>query len=46
MCLEFSKVTNPLLSRLYDEYSFNVIPGLGQVRAYFYTCYYTMLAIS
>ncbi|TNN45769.1 2-methoxy-6-polyprenyl-1,4-benzoquinol methylase, mitochondrial [Liparis tanakae] len=33
MCLEFSKVTNPVLSRLYDEYSFKVIPVLGEVIA-------------
>jgi hypothetical protein len=31
LCLEFSKVTNPLLGKIYDEYSFNVIPGMGQV---------------
>ncbi|XP_068422493.1 2-methoxy-6-polyprenyl-1,4-benzoquinol methylase, mitochondrial [Clinocottus analis] len=33
MCLEFSKVTNPVLSRLYDEYSFKMIPVLGEVIA-------------
>ncbi|XP_030593601.1 2-methoxy-6-polyprenyl-1,4-benzoquinol methylase, mitochondrial [Archocentrus centrarchus] len=33
MCLEFSKVTNPLLARLYDVYSFQVIPVLGEVIA-------------
>ncbi|KAM8887112.1 2-methoxy-6-polyprenyl-1,4-benzoquinol methylase, mitochondrial [Spinachia spinachia] len=33
MCLEFSKVTNPVLARLYDAYSFNVIPALGEVIA-------------
>lgn len=27
--LEFSRVTNPLLRKLYDLYSFNVIPQLG-----------------
>jgi 2-methoxy-6-polyprenyl-1,4-benzoquinol methylase len=29
MCLEFSHVTAPILSTLYDAYSFNVIPALG-----------------
>lgn len=33
MCLEFSKVSNPILSRLYDAYSFQVIPVLGEVIA-------------
>ncbi|NXX95623.1 COQ5 protein, partial [Centropus bengalensis] len=33
LCLEFSQVTNPLLSRLYDLYSFQVIPVLGEVIA-------------
>ncbi|KAM8865215.1 2-methoxy-6-polyprenyl-1,4-benzoquinol methylase, mitochondrial [Synchiropus picturatus] len=33
MCLEFSKVTNPLLASLYDAYSFQVIPVLGEVIA-------------
>ncbi|XP_029960737.1 2-methoxy-6-polyprenyl-1,4-benzoquinol methylase, mitochondrial [Salarias fasciatus] len=33
MCLEFSKVTNPVLARLYDAYSFQVIPVLGEVIA-------------
>lgn len=33
MCLEFSKVTNPLLTRLYDAYSFQMIPVLGEVIA-------------
>ncbi|KAL4080982.1 UbiE/COQ5 methyltransferase [Scleroderma citrinum] len=32
-CLEFSKVGNPLLSALYDQYSFNVIPFLGAILA-------------
>jgi len=32
-CLEFSHVNNPLLSEVYDEYSFQVIPVLGQVFA-------------
>ncbi|XP_034026747.1 2-methoxy-6-polyprenyl-1,4-benzoquinol methylase, mitochondrial [Thalassophryne amazonica] len=33
MCLEFSKVTNPVLSRLYDAYSFQLIPVMGEVIA-------------
>ncbi|XP_054628982.1 2-methoxy-6-polyprenyl-1,4-benzoquinol methylase, mitochondrial [Dunckerocampus dactyliophorus] len=33
MCLEFSKVTNPVLAWLYDAYSFQVIPVLGEVIA-------------
>mmetsp|Transcript_21233 Transcript_21233/g.61800 ORF Transcript_21233/g.61800 Transcript_21233/m.61800 type:complete len:258 (+) Transcript_21233:635-1408(+) len=31
LCLEFSKVPNPVLSTLYDSYSFNVIPAIGEV---------------
>lgn len=31
MCMEFSKVHNPILSTLYDIYSFNVIPCIGEV---------------
>ncbi|XP_057687375.1 2-methoxy-6-polyprenyl-1,4-benzoquinol methylase, mitochondrial [Corythoichthys intestinalis] len=33
VCLEFSKVTHPLLASLYDAYSFQVIPVLGEVIA-------------
>ncbi|KAI7902158.1 UbiE/COQ5 methyltransferase [Cokeromyces recurvatus] len=33
MCLEFSKVDNPIVGKLYDIYSFDVIPALGQVIA-------------
>lgn len=33
MCLEFSHVSNPLLAQVYDAYSFNVIPWLGEVVA-------------
>ncbi|KAK6184221.1 hypothetical protein SNE40_006731 [Patella caerulea] len=33
MCLEFSHVTNPLIQQLYDSYSFQVIPVMGQVLA-------------
>jgi demethylmenaquinone methyltransferase / 2-methoxy-6-polyprenyl-1,4-benzoquinol methylase len=31
LCLEFSKVDVPGLERVYDAYSFNVIPRLGQM---------------
>ena len=30
LCLEFSKVVMPALSRLYDLYSFNLLPWLGE----------------
>ncbi len=33
MVLEFSKTNNPLLSGVYDFYSFNVLPKLGQAIA-------------
>ncbi|XP_022108466.1 2-methoxy-6-polyprenyl-1,4-benzoquinol methylase, mitochondrial-like [Acanthaster planci] len=33
LCLEFSHINNPLLRSLYDNYSFQVIPVLGQVIA-------------
>lgn len=33
MCLEFSQVTNPMLSTLYDAYSFAVIPTMGRLVA-------------
>lgn len=33
MCLEFSQVPNQYLRAIYDYYSFNVIPSLGQVVA-------------
>lgn len=32
-CLEFSRVQEPFLSKLYDGYSFNVIPRIGKVVA-------------
>ncbi|TFK28029.1 ubiquinone/menaquinone biosynthesis methyltransferase UbiE [Coprinopsis marcescibilis] len=32
-CLEFSRVNNPLLNALYDQYSFSVIPLMGTVLA-------------
>ncbi len=33
MVLEFSKPTNPLLSKVYDNYSFNALPLMGQLIA-------------
>ncbi|GAM25629.1 hypothetical protein SAMD00019534_088040 [Acytostelium subglobosum LB1] len=33
MCLEFSHVPNPLLHFMYEKYSFNVIPVMGQLIA-------------
>ncbi|MDX1756833.1 MAG: bifunctional demethylmenaquinone methyltransferase/2-methoxy-6-polyprenyl-1,4-benzoquinol methylase UbiE [Marinobacter sp.] len=33
MVLEFSKPTNPLLSKIYDNYSFNALPLMGQLIA-------------
>ena len=33
MCLEFSRVQNPVLRTAYDQYSFNVIPQIGAVVA-------------
>lgn len=33
MCLEFSKVNNEVLSKIYDLYSFNVIPKIGKLVA-------------
>lgn len=33
LCLEFSRVDPPLLAKLYDLYSFNVIPKLGEIVA-------------
>jgi demethylmenaquinone methyltransferase/2-methoxy-6-polyprenyl-1,4-benzoquinol methylase len=32
-CLEFSKVSNPWLKKMYEEYSFRLIPRLGKVIA-------------
>ena len=31
LCLEFSRPTNPLFRGLYDFYSFNIMPALGQL---------------
>nr|BAB29289.1 unnamed protein product [Mus musculus] len=33
LCLEFGQVNDPLISRLYDLYSFQVIPVIGEVIA-------------
>ncbi|SDG71499.1 bifunctional demethylmenaquinone methyltransferase/2-methoxy-6-polyprenyl-1,4-benzoquinol methylase UbiE [Roseospirillum parvum] len=33
MCLEFSHVVVPVFDRIYDAYSFTVLPGLGQMVA-------------
>jgi demethylmenaquinone methyltransferase/2-methoxy-6-polyprenyl-1,4-benzoquinol methylase len=33
MVLEFSQIPNPALQWAYDQYSFNVIPKMGQVIA-------------
>ena len=32
-CLEFSKVKHPFLSKIYDQYSYNMIPKMGQLIA-------------
>ena len=31
VCLEFSHVENPVLAKIYDAYSFNVIPKIGNI---------------
>lgn len=33
LVLEFSKVTQPMLSKLYDFYSFNILPKMGKIIA-------------
>ncbi len=33
LCLEFSKVSQPALSRIYDIYSFSILPKLGETIA-------------
>ena len=33
LCLEFSHVTDPVLAAMYDQYSFHVIPALGELVA-------------
>jgi len=32
-CLEFSRVQNPFLARVYDEYSYRIIPKIGEMVA-------------
>lgn len=32
-CLEFSSVENPLLAKLYDQWSFKILPQMGQIIA-------------
>jgi 2-methoxy-6-polyprenyl-1,4-benzoquinol methylase len=34
LCLEFSHVQNSVLSAIYDAYSFNIIPWLGELIAH------------
>ena len=33
ICLEFSKVNNEILSKIYDLYSFNIVPKIGKLVA-------------
>ena len=33
LCLEFSQVQNPLLAKIYDSWSFSVLPVMGQIIA-------------
>lgn len=33
LCLEFSKVTVPMMAKMYDAYSFHVIPKIGELVA-------------
>lgn len=39
MCLEFSKVQNPVLREFYKHYSFNMIPLMGKLVANDYDSY-------
>jgi 2-methoxy-6-polyprenyl-1,4-benzoquinol methylase len=39
MCLEFSKVQNPMFREIYKQYSFNVIPAVGKLVANDYDSY-------
>ncbi|MFN7113390.1 MAG: bifunctional demethylmenaquinone methyltransferase/2-methoxy-6-polyprenyl-1,4-benzoquinol methylase UbiE [Alphaproteobacteria bacterium] len=32
-CLEFSQVSDPLLRKLYDQYSFSILPAMGEIVA-------------
>ena len=31
ICLEFSQINNLILSKIYDLYSFNIIPKIGKI---------------
>lgn len=31
MCMEFSKIRNPILDKIYKAYSFNIIPKMGEI---------------
>jgi demethylmenaquinone methyltransferase/2-methoxy-6-polyprenyl-1,4-benzoquinol methylase len=33
MVLEFSKTNNPLMTKVYDFYSFNILPKMGEIIA-------------
>lgn len=33
LCLEFSKIDSPLLEKIYDRYSFDILPKLGELVA-------------
>jgi demethylmenaquinone methyltransferase/2-methoxy-6-polyprenyl-1,4-benzoquinol methylase len=33
LVLEFSKPTNPIVGKLYDQYSFNILPQMGKLVA-------------
>ncbi|MBL4692655.1 MAG: bifunctional demethylmenaquinone methyltransferase/2-methoxy-6-polyprenyl-1,4-benzoquinol methylase UbiE [Magnetovibrio sp.] len=33
ICLEFSKVTQPALAKIYDTYSFSILPKIGEIIA-------------
>ena len=39
MCLEFSKVQNPVFKKIYQQYSYNVIPVVGKLVANDYDSY-------
>ena len=50
LCLEFSHMTNPVLSKLYERYSFEVIPRIGGLvagdRASYQCVYHTKISAS
>lgn len=33
LCMEFSKVENPVLAQIYKFYNFNIIPTMGEIIA-------------